>query len=254
MAAAMDLCIDLGPMPVDAHAGLLMEGLRGLWEKSELCDVELIAGGQTFLAHRPVLAAVSPSFRECLMRLSTVQDVSADAKKTLTLKLGDITHPEAVQAMLNCIYGPLTAPNVPTTYSPTNEEANRDVLRLAQRFQITQLQAEASRWLTSNLSTANVLQRLVACEEFGLADVRDKILDQITANPTALYVLAKDPEMVKAPSVLQELLVRVLKLLGCDSANPPAPPPAAAAPAPAAPAKPAAQPKAAGRPKKSAAS
>jgi len=253
MAAPMDLCIDLGPMPEDAHAGLLMEGLRGLWEKSELCDVELIAGGQTFLAHRPVLAAVSPSFRECLMRLSTVQDVSAGAKKILTLKLGDITHPEAVQAMLNCIYGPLTAPNAPRSYNPTNEEANRDVLRLAQRFQITQLLAEASRWLTSNLSTANVLQRLVACEEFGLADVRDKILDQITANPTALYVLAKDPEVVKAPSVLQELLVRVLKLLGCDSATPaPAPTQVAAAPAPApaAPAKPA--PKAGGKAKKAA--
>lgn len=227
----MELSIDLGPMPVDEHLGLLMPGLRGLWEGGDFCDVELIAGGQTFNAHRPVLAAVSPSFHECLMRLSSVQDDGAPAgasnhKKTLVLRLADITHPEAVQAMLDCIYGP-AGKGAEKGYNPGSEEANRDVLRLAQRFQIAQLQNQASRWLTSNLSTANVLQRLVACEEFGLADVRDKILEQLCANPSALFALAKDPEIVKVPLVLQDLLVRVLKLLGCDS--PPAPPRGSAA-------------------------
>jgi len=214
MAVPMELTIDLQPMPVDAHAGLLMEGLRGLWDQRELCDVELIAGGQRFLAHRPVLAAVSLSFHECLMQLSSAQDggAASDHKMKLVLKLDDITHPEAVQAMLECIYG------IPAikAYSPASEGANKDVLRLAQRFQIAQLQYQACRWLTSNLSTKNVLQRLVACEEFALADVRDKILEQFIANPNALFALANDPEIVQVPAVLQDLLVRVLKLLGCD--------------------------------------
>jgi len=63
----------------------------------------------------------------------------------------------------------------------------------------------------------NVLQRLSACEEFGLVEVREKIFEQLTANPSALFVLAQDAEIVKMPIVLQDLLVRVLKLLGCGN-------------------------------------
>jgi len=218
MASPMDLTIDFGPMPLDAHTGTLTQGLRELWDKSELCDVELIAGGQTFFAHRPVLAAASPSFHECLMQLSSVPDGSE--KKTLVLKLGDITHPEAVQAMLECIYGPPVGSA--QSYSPGSEEANTDVLRLAQRFQIVQLQSQASGWLIRDLSTANVLQRLVACTEFDLTDVRESILQQIISNPKALWVLANDPEVVKAPVVLQDLLIRVLSMLKADVDMPPA--------------------------------
>merc|ERR1719469_122172 len=134
------------------------------------------------MAHRPVLAAVSPSFHECLLRLSSVQDRVAPGKgqgSSLVLKLADITHPEAVQSMLDCIYGPPAGTT--KAYSPGSEDANRDVLRLAQRFQISQLQQEACQWLTASLTTSNVTQRLVACEEFGLTDVRDNILQQLIA-------------------------------------------------------------------------
>lgn len=224
----MELTIDLGPMPVDAHAGWLTEGLRGLWDQSEFCDVELIAGGQTFLAHKPVLAAVSPSVHECLMQLSSVQDGSETSMPNgrMKLKLADVAHPEAVQAMLECIYGPPAGAEGAKSYSPANEDVNRDVLRLAQRFQITQLQQQACGWLMSNLSTTNVLQRLLDCEELGLVDVRDNILGQITSNPKALWALANDPEVRKAPAVLQDLLIRVLSLLNIGD-NPSAVPRAA---------------------------
>lgn len=196
-----------------------MSGLRDLWEKNELCDVELVAGGQTFQAHRLVLAAVSGPFAECLARLGAemgsvpAASLAGTAKGNLVMRLDDIAHPEAVQAMLDCIYGPRSG--APCVYHPSSHDVNRDVLRLAQRFQISQLLDQASCWLADNLSTSNVLQRLSACEEFGLVGVREKIFEQLTANPNALFVLAKDPEIVKMPVVLQDLLVRVLQLLGC---------------------------------------
>merc|ERR1719188_1931836 len=120
--------------------------------------------------------------------------------------------------MIDCIYGP--APGAGGDYCPASEDINRDVLRLAQRFQISHLQEQASRWLMQSLSTANVLERLLACEEFGLTDVREKILEQLTANPSALFVLANDPEIVKVPVVLKDLLIRVLKLIGADAEKP----------------------------------
>jgi len=206
-------------MPPDDHSGGIVGGLRLLLEKSELCDIILIAGGQSFLAHRAVLAAVSASFHECLMHVGSSEGTSGLAggtdSQSLVLKLDDICHPEAVQAMLDCIYGPCAG--APLEYNPSTEDANRDVLRLAQRFQVSQLEDQASQWLIKGLSTANVLERLVTCEEFGLVEVREKILEQLTQNPEALFVLAKDPEVTKVPAVLQDLLVRVLKLLGCES-------------------------------------
>merc|ERR1711920_147379 len=35
--------------------------------------------------------------------------------------------------------------------------------------------------------------------------------EQLVANPEALVVMSKDPDMVKVPSVLQDLLVRILQ-------------------------------------------
>jgi hypothetical protein len=205
----MELKVDLGPMPEDDHSGGIIDGLRSLQEKDELCDVVLIVGEQSFQAHRAVLAAVSSSFHECLKNIGSGEGPNGLSEpKSLHLKLEDISHPEAVKAMLDCIYHPRTA------YAPSGEDANRDVLRLAQRFKITQLEEAASNWLTSGVSTVNVLDRLLACEEFKLEEVRERILEQLVCNPEALYALAKDPEIIKVPNVLQDLLVRILQILG----------------------------------------
>jgi len=209
-----ELKVNLGPMPADEQCGGMIEGLRLLLEKGELCDVILVAGGQSFYAHRSVLASVSRSFHELLMRLGSTGGLPGglDAKPLL-LRLDEVSHPVAVQAMLDCIYGPFAGP--PREYGPQTEEANRDVLRLAQRFQLAQLKDQAARWLAVGLTTANVLERLSICEEFGLTDVREKVLEQLIANPDgALFVLAKDPEIRNVPTVLQDLLVRILGLLG----------------------------------------
>eukprot|EP00747_Dinoflagellata_sp_TGD_P183559 gnl/TRDRNA2_/TRDRNA2_38503_c0_seq1.p1 gnl/TRDRNA2_/TRDRNA2_38503_c0~~gnl/TRDRNA2_/TRDRNA2_38503_c0_seq1.p1 ORF type:complete len:229 (-),score=51.56 gnl/TRDRNA2_/TRDRNA2_38503_c0_seq1:170-856(-) len=196
---------DLGPMPVDVLSSGMFDGLRDMRERSELCDVVLTSGGRSFPAHRAVLAAVSPALRElCLAQ---------PGPEALVLRLEEVAGPEAVQMMITHIYGPGDQ-----EYSPGTDQINRDVLRLAQRFQLQQLQEKASRWLAQSLTTANVVQRLVTTDEFNLVEVRDRILEQLIANPEALYVLlSNDPTMTKVPMVLRDLLLQVLTLLGCDS-------------------------------------
>jgi hypothetical protein len=248
--APMDLKVDLGPMPMDEQCGGITEGLRSLLQESELCDIVLVAGGQSFPAHLVVLAAVAPKFND---RMQQSADPSADASaapasqcadgasamddqqctsateapptvvagcegQKSELRLDKISHPEAVRAMLDCIYGAGAAGA--GEYNPSSDEVNCDVLRLAQQFQIAPLLDQSSKWLLRNLSTTNALERLQACEEFGLVDVRDKILEQLVANPQALLILAKDPEMTKVPTVLQDMLVRILKLLGVTDTPP----------------------------------
>jgi len=174
----MELCVDLGPVPADPCHGHVLPGLQALFARNELCDVRLSAGGETFLAHAAVLAAASGNFRELLVRMSNEQAAP------FVVELAGVSHPESVQAMLTCIYGPQDGSAA--SYNPSSEGVNRDILQLAQRFQIPQLEAEASLWLAKGLNTSNVLERLCVCEEFGLSAVREKILEQLTANPGAL--------------------------------------------------------------------
>lgn len=214
--AVMELTVDLGPMPVDALSGAAIEGggLRGLLEKGEFCDVTLVAGGQSFSAHSLVLAAVSPSFHTQIQ-----QEHAKGTRGNVTIELNNVSHSEAVQDMLACIYGPFGV-DAKESFCKT-ELANRDALQLAQSYQIPQLQDQVSRWLAQSLTSQNVLGRLLLCEEFNILEVREKILEQLIADPAALPLLARHPEVTKAPKVLQDLLVRILSLLGLEfSANP----------------------------------
>jgi len=208
----MDLNVDLGPMSRDDHAGRVVAGLRSLYEQGELCDVVLVVAGESFPAHRSALAAVSSQFHDVLTKLGSSEWYGSGAEpKSLVVQLPDISHPEAVKAMLDCIYCP------GTDYAPSSDAANRDVLRLAQRFCIDQLQGLASRWLATGLSSANVLDRLLACEDFALASVRDGIMAQLMNSPEELLALVKDPQITKVPAVLQDLLVRIMSLLVADA-------------------------------------
>jgi hypothetical protein len=204
---AMELKVELGPMPSSLDPCQALGGLRELLDKNQFCDVVLVAGGQSFSAHSMVLAASSAGFCQQIQQ----EHLTGYNRKPLTIHLSNVSHPEAVQDMLECIYGPCTDSREPCCKT---ESSNRDAIQLAQVYSIPQLQEQASRWLARGLTTHNVLVRLAICEEFGLFDVREKILEQLIADPVALPLLARDPEITNVPKVLQDLLVRILNLLG----------------------------------------
>jgi len=166
----------------------------------------------SFQAHSLVLASVSPSF--CVQIQQERAKCAGLDGQVITIHLHSCGKPEAVEDMLHCMYGPFVDSREPSCQT---EAANRDAIQLAVSYQIPQLQIQASRWLVNGLTTENVLERLAICEEFGLAEVRERILETILLDPIALPVLAKDPEILKAPKVLQDLLLRILTLLGCIS-------------------------------------
>jgi hypothetical protein len=240
----MELEVDLGPMPEDPQRGAVLSGLRCLLEAKEMCDVVLVVGeAQSLCAHRVMLAAASPSFKSALLGSGCPPACHVESNAVTgitTIRLDDVTHLEAVQAMLDCIYNAAAVAfggqSPPCQYSVSTDEVNRDVIWLAQRFQIAPLLEQASHWLLTNLNTGNLLGRLCMCEEFGLGEVRNKLLEQLIANPDVLYAMARDPEIVKVPAVLQDLLVRILSLLNADTASANAKPqqssPDASAPAP----------------------
>merc|ERR1719362_281738 len=91
-------------------------------------------------------------------------------------------------------------------YNPRTQDINKDVLRLAQTFQLPGLTERATRFLARDLTTGNVVERLTICEDFGLHQLREKILEQLTFNKRALAEVAGSPQIMTYPKLMQSLL------------------------------------------------
>lgn len=182
----------------------LTDGLRELYRKGELTDVSLVCAGQTFLAHRIVLAAQSAVFRQGLRRdIGEMQQANTGREE---VRLADVSKPEAVKLMLDYMYQMNSSAR--TDYDPLTQEINIDVLRLARNFQLAGLSAQATQWLAKDVTTGNVFERLKICDDFGLQSLSDKIIEQLTLNRLALSQVAMSPQIIQHPKLLQALLQR----------------------------------------------
>jgi len=200
---------DLGSKPVtlvvklpaikDGGVDRLAEGLRELYKRGEFTDVSLVCSDRTFYAHRIVLAAESEVFKS---GLATAPKESADGRQEI--RLADITNPEAVKFMLDYMYQTDSA--VWEDYNPRTQEINKDVLRLAQNFRLPGLTERAMHWLSKDLTTGNVVEVLTICEDFGLSQLGERILEQLTQNKKALAEVANSPQIMKYPKLMQALL------------------------------------------------
>lgn len=139
----------------------------------------------------------------------TTQALAAVPPPALTrpeLHLDFIESPEAAQVMLDVVY------QMNPEYNPSSEEANKDVLRLAQQLDLPRLEELATRKLAEDLTTENVVPRLSTCKEFELADMYDSIEEEVVANQPALVQVSATDEVIQHPVILQSLLVRSAKV------------------------------------------
>jgi len=195
--SAVPLIIKLPPIKgikAEQHLG---ECMRELYRRREFTDVQLLCEEKSFSAHCAVLAAESEVFKEEL--LST-----AAAGGAREVRLTDISNPEAVGFMLDYMYG--MDAGVWEDYNPRTQEINKDVLRLARRFRLPGLTDRAVHWLSKDLTTGNVVERLSICEDFGLDLLREKILEQLTFNRRALAEISHSPKIMQYPKLMQDLL------------------------------------------------
>lgn len=125
------------------------------------------------------------------------------------LRFPGVSCPDAVSAMLDYIYELGDDYHSGKDYCPPSDESNIEVLRLARQFDLQPLLQRALRYLTRDLSTLNVVQRLAVCEEFDLVELREKIITKLAHDQKALVAVSSNMEIVKHPSLLQGLLVQV---------------------------------------------
>merc|ERR1719160_455287 len=94
-------------------------------------------------------------------------------------------------------------------YSPSSQQVNADVLRLVRAYELPNLLHRAAAFMGKDLTTHNVVERLAWCDEFGLQELRGKILEQLTANKQALQEVTSSPAIDNHPALMREMLALI---------------------------------------------
>jgi len=149
------------------------------------------------------------------MGVAATTETQVAVEQHLKLRVQGVSLAESVKIMLDYIYQVGTGGA--WEYSPSSMEVNKEVLQLARQFELKHLHEHAARYLTRGLTTKNLVERLVICEEFKLGLLREKLIEQLTANPTELSLVCRSAEVLAHPTILQDLLVQVYKL--CEMAQ-----------------------------------
>lgn len=174
----------------------LSMGVQELYRKGEFTDVVLLCAEQRFLAHRVVLGSQSRCFKEGL-----ASQPGTGMRHEIRL---DVANPEAVKIMLDFMY--MLEDEDWAMFNPRTQAVNREVLQLAAQFELPGLAQRAMHWLSKDLTTGNVVERLTIADEFGLAELSDKILQQLTMNKEALAEVAHSQQIMKYPKLMQSIL------------------------------------------------
>jgi len=196
---SVPLTVKLSTKPKQQPTDSFTNGLREFYRKGEFSDVILRCAEQSFPAHKVVLASASSVFKEGLAGRT-----GGSAAEKEEVRVAGIENPEAVKVMLDYVYQ--IEDEAWDKYNPKTQEINKDVLRIAQNFALPGLTQRAMHWLAKDLTTGNVVERLTICDDFGLVDLREKILEQLTLNKKALTEVANSPQIMKYPRLMQALL------------------------------------------------
>lgn len=230
--------VKLPPHQHQASDDFLSKSLRELYRRGDFTDVVLVCADRNFPAHRAVLAAQSEVFKQLLTSPSSGSTAppptSSDGRQEIRVS-DTATNPEAVKFMLDFLYQ--MSNDEWEDYNPRTQEINKDVLRLADKFRLPALTERAKHWLAKDLTTGNVVERLTICEDFGLLDLREKVLEQLTYNKRALAEVAHSPQIMSYPKLMQAMLQLAAAAPAASSQREASPSPkrrAKAAPAPAA--------------------
>jgi hypothetical protein len=190
------------------EATSLGESMKDLYRQGTLTDIDLVCSEKRYAAHCVVLAAQSPIFRTQIQALLPAANGGRPE-----LRLQDIFNPEALKFMLDFLYEVDDAELA--EFNCRTQEINKDILTLARSFQLPGLTERAIRWLAKDLTTGNVVERLSICDEYGLTELREKILEQLTSNRQAMAEVAHSPQIMTYPGLMQAMLQHASAVPDC---------------------------------------
>ena len=135
----------------------IFRGLDDLRDRELLCDVQLVAKGATFPAHRVVLAAATPYFK-------TMFTGGFKENQMSEIRLND-TSSEGLKCVLNAVY---------TGELSVSVENVCDVLPVASQLQLIEIIEHCAELLSGNICAKNCLPFLAVAEKYDLQKAVDE--------------------------------------------------------------------------------
>ncbi|KAL6644501.1 hypothetical protein ACP70R_016109 [Stipagrostis hirtigluma subsp. patula] len=183
--------LDVPPPDIGTHLGRFLDGAEG-------SDISFVVGGETFPAHRAVLAARSPVFKAQLF------GSMADSKMS-SIILHDIA-PATFGVMLRFIY---------TDSLPEDDELGdspavmfQDLLAAADRFALDRLKLMCARKLWDNVSVDTAAVNLACAETYSCPELKKKCIAFLADEKNFRNAVLTDGfvQLVqKYPSIIAEL-------------------------------------------------
>jgi speckle-type POZ protein len=188
--------IPVPPSDIGIHLGRLLDHTDGM-------DVSFTIDGQTFHAHRAVLAARSPVFRAELF--------GSMAEATMTsITLQEIT-PATFKVLLRFIYTDMLPED---ELGDSSTEILRDLLAAADRYAIDRLKLMSAQKLWDKVSTDTVATTLACAETYNCPELKSKCIDFLAVEENfreAAFTHGYALLVLKFPSITAELRKRVRK-------------------------------------------
>ncbi|CAO2211639.1 unnamed protein product [Urochloa humidicola] len=181
--------LDVPPSDMGIH-------LDHLLHCPETCDVSFVINGESFPAHRAILAARSPVFKAQLF------GSMADAKMS-SITLHDIA-PTTFNAMLRFVY---------TDSLPGGDENFEDLLAAADRYALDRLKLMCARRLWEKVSVDTVASTLVCAETYNCPELKTKCIGFFAEEKNFRKAVFTDGfvQLVqKFPSIFAELKEKVV--------------------------------------------
>lgn len=159
-------------------AASLADGMRQLYEKSELCDLALLVGGERLYAHKAMLAAMSPPFQSFLQKGAAKGGAAGDSVEGAPASaMGELLRP--------LLAAPADATAAVGEAAPSGGAAGTSALRADQEFD------ESAIYTIENINAPGKYLNLAGDSQDNGANAH--LWDSPTA-PATRWRLARSPE------------------------------------------------------------
>lgn len=192
MTRLKEICLQDRPLNTvnfecPSHCGILLTGLDSLRSKEQLLDITLLAEGQSFRAHRAVLAACSDYFR------AMFTDAMLESRQN-EICLNGVTA-EGIRLLLDYAYTSRLALNLANI---------QDVLSAASHVQMCSVVEACSNYLETQLDVENCVDIATIAETYSLSQLRSKVYRFMSSH---LLEFSNSPEFYRmGPQQLEHLL------------------------------------------------
>lgn len=198
--AATGLGLDLarGTLPAGGHepaarSGVIYEDLARMRDEGTLFDVDIVCmddGARVYPAHRALLVARSPVFKA--MFLANMREQHS----------GRVSIEDASSGAVHCFLDFCYMDECPSL----SEGVVIDVLKLAHRYDVSALRDVCLGFIAQNSRTDNVVDFMLACENYGMQDFKQLLLMALVDNASALHECLHSDALDDHPELMKQLL------------------------------------------------